>query len=79
MRARLFQGAREVPVRYPVSADWTGSPNVFIGPPEQAFPGAVAAYDPVSGQLRGLRPGRGQLAVIVNGVRQVADFVVTPR
>ena len=79
VRARLFQGAREVPVRYPVSADWTGSPNVFIGPPEQAFPGAVAAYDPVSGQLRGLRPGRGQLAVIVNGVRQVADFVVTPR
>ncbi|MBK0868554.1 phosphodiester glycosidase family protein [Saccharopolyspora sp. HNM0986] len=77
--AELFQGDRAVPVRYPVSADWQGSPEVFIGPPEQAFPGAVAAFDPDSGRLTGLRPGRGALSVHVNGARQVAGFTVTRR
>ncbi|WP_211347149.1 hypothetical protein [Saccharothrix australiensis] len=30
--ASVTQGARQIPLRYPMSADWTGSPNVHIGP-----------------------------------------------
>ncbi|UNM10136.1 phosphodiester glycosidase family protein [Streptomyces formicae] len=69
-------GAREVPVGFPLSADWTGSPNVYIGDPDRARPWHVAAYDPATGRLTGLRPGTGTLAVTVNGAEAEARFTV---
>ncbi|WP_174531196.1 hypothetical protein, partial [Micromonospora maritima] len=63
-------GGREVPVAAPVSADWSGSPNLHIGGAAGVRPWHVARFDPATGQLTALRPGaRVLLAVTVNGVR----------
>ncbi|MET8178123.1 phosphodiester glycosidase family protein [Streptomyces sp. NPDC005336] len=83
--ATVIQGegaaARRVPVGFPVSADWTGSPNLYIGDPAQAGhrPRYMAAFDPVSGKLTALRPGTATLAVTVNGASTQARFTVTAR
>lgn len=69
-RATVTQGARRVPVAFPLSADWTGSPNLYIGAPEDARHRHAAAFDPVSGRLTALRPGTVTLAVTVGGVTQ---------
>ncbi|MBA9006197.1 phosphodiester glycosidase family protein [Thermomonospora cellulosilytica] len=66
--ATLRQHGRELPLVYPMSADWSGSPNVHVGDPERARPWHVAAFDPATGRLTALRPGRILLAVTVNGV-----------
>ncbi|MCC9739240.1 phosphodiester glycosidase family protein [Streptomyces sp. MNU89] len=71
--------ARQVPVGFPVSADWTGSPNLRIGSPEGARPWHAAAYDPVTGTLTALRPATVVLAVTVNGVTERRDVrIVAP-
>ncbi|MCZ7456518.1 phosphodiester glycosidase family protein [Streptomyces sp. WMMC940] len=67
---------REVPVRFPMSADWSGSPNVYVGDPDRARPWHIAAYDPETGLLTGLRPGAGVLAVTVNGTRAESRVAV---
>jgi len=64
VRASVRQGTRDVPVSYPVSADW----QVGRG---------VVAFDPASGVLTALRPGVARLSVLVNGVSQT--LVVTVR
>ncbi|MFB9686931.1 phosphodiester glycosidase family protein [Amycolatopsis plumensis] len=64
VRASVRQGTREVPVAYPVSADW----QVGRG---------VVSFDPASGVLTALRPGVARLSVQVNGV--TAALVVTVR
>ncbi|WP_258342094.1 phosphodiester glycosidase family protein [Saccharopolyspora gregorii] len=76
--ATLLQEDRVVPVRYPVSADWSGR-SVHIGPAAEAGPGAVAAFDPGTGVLTGLRPGRAELSVMINGVKKSTVFAVTRR
>nr|WP_249124669.1 phosphodiester glycosidase family protein [Saccharopolyspora erythraea] len=76
--AQVSQGGRSVPVAYPVSADWIGSPSVHIGRPEEAGPQHVAAFDPTRSLLIGLRPGAGVLTVVVNGVNRTTRFMVTP-
>ncbi|WP_254076900.1 phosphodiester glycosidase family protein [Streptomyces pacificus] len=70
-------GAREVPARFPMSTDWSGSPNMQIGDPAGARPWHVAAYDPSTGRLSGLRPGTAVLAVTVNGTRAESRVTVT--
>ncbi|MGW8949563.1 phosphodiester glycosidase family protein [Streptomyces sp. NPDC055709] len=78
--ATVVQGegsaAREVPVGFPLSADWSGSPNVYVGDADRARPWHIAAYDPATGRLTGLRPGTGTLAVTVNGAEAEARFAV---
>lgn len=74
--AVVVQGGREVPVAYPVSADWDGSPELHVGDPAAAKPWHVAAFDPRTGQLVGLRPGRAALTVTVNGVTQHTELRV---
>ncbi|KDN22886.1 phosphodiester glycosidase family protein [Amycolatopsis rifamycinica] len=64
VRASVRQGTRDVPVAYPVSADWT----VTRG---------VVAFDPSTGVLAALRPGVARLSVTVNGVTR--SLVVTVR
>ncbi|MFI1469347.1 phosphodiester glycosidase family protein [Streptomyces wuyuanensis] len=69
-------GAREVPARFPMSTDWSGSPNVYVGDPDRARPWHIAAYDPSTGLLTGLRPGVAVLAVTVNGTRAESRLAV---
>ncbi|MBC9713795.1 phosphodiester glycosidase family protein [Streptomyces sp. TRM66268-LWL] len=74
--ATVTQGTRQVPVAFPVSADWTGSPNLYIGDPDDARQRHVAAYDPDTGRLTALRTGSVTLAVTVNGATQRADVLI---
>ncbi|MGW0893490.1 phosphodiester glycosidase family protein [Saccharopolyspora sp. NPDC002578] len=77
VEADVVQGHRVVPVRYPVSADWEGGRSVHVGRPDEAAPGSVAAFDPATGALTGLRPGRAELSVMINGVKKTTEFTVT--
>ena len=61
-------GDRRVPVAWPVSADWDGSPSLHIGNARDAPARAVATYDPATGELAGLREGQVLVEVTVNGV-----------
>ena len=70
VRASLTQGARVVPVSYPVSADWAGSWGTHIAGAWPPAPWDVASYDPATGVLTALRPGVARLSVTVNGVTQ---------
>ncbi|MEU9848240.1 phosphodiester glycosidase family protein [Streptomyces sp. NPDC047985] len=70
--ATVAQGSRQVPVGFPLSADWTGSPNVHIGRPADARHRHTAALDPTTGILTTLRPGTVTLAVTVNGTTRKA-------
>ncbi|MFC7216598.1 phosphodiester glycosidase family protein [Streptomyces polyrhachis] len=74
--ATVLQDARRVPVAWPLSADWTGTPNLWIGPARTAPAGSAAAYDPATGTLTGLRPGSGTLTVTVNGIPTAAQVTV---
>ncbi|WP_344681742.1 phosphodiester glycosidase family protein [Saccharopolyspora taberi] len=78
VRSELVQAGRVIPVGYPVSARWEGSPEVHIGPREDAGRDHVMNFDPTTGEVTGLRPGSGELAVIVNGVKRSTRVVVTP-
>ncbi|MFE7468726.1 phosphodiester glycosidase family protein [Streptomyces sp. NPDC057499] len=68
--ATVTQGTREVPVGFPLSADWTGSPNVLIGAANGPGRHRTAVLDPATGTLTALRPGTVTLAVTVNGTTE---------
>ncbi|MET9514484.1 phosphodiester glycosidase family protein [Streptomyces sp. NPDC002994] len=70
VEATVTQGTRRVPVGFPLSADWTGSPNLHIGPAKDARPRHAATFDPATGTLTALRQGTITLAVTVNGTTQ---------
>ncbi|NEA33165.1 metallophosphoesterase [Streptomyces sp. SID13031] len=71
--ATVVQENRRVPVSFPVSADWSGSSLLHLGPIRTAPFWAVASYDPATGTLTGLRPGTVQLGVTVNGTSKSAS------
>lgn len=75
--AAVAQGTRQVPVAWPVSADWSGTDRLHIGPPREADRSDIAAYDPATGEVTGLRPGTVTLTVMVNGVTQGDRVTVT--
>ncbi|MDT0344731.1 phosphodiester glycosidase family protein [Streptomyces sp. DSM 44938] len=70
-------GSREVPLASPVSVDWSGSAALHIGNPADAGRRDVAALDPVTGELTGLRPGEVTVKVTVSGERQRVTVRVT--
>ncbi|WP_260848773.1 phosphodiester glycosidase family protein [Streptomyces sp. SLBN-118] len=74
--ATVTQGVRRIPVAFPLSADWTGSPNLFIGAPEDARHRHVAVFDPRTGRVTGLRPGTVTLAVTAGGVTRRGEIRV---
>jgi hypothetical protein len=79
--ATVRQETRQVPVAFPVSARWSGSPNVHIGSIWGLRPWHIAWFDPETGRLTALRRGTVTLAVTVNGVTgqaQVALAVAAP-
>ncbi|MEK8142056.1 hypothetical protein NKH18_03805 [Streptomyces sp. M10(2022)] len=61
---------------FPLSADWTGSPNVHIGDPDDARHRHTAVLDPATGTLTALRPGTITLAVTVNGSTRRAEIEI---
>ncbi|MFI2781028.1 phosphodiester glycosidase family protein [Streptomyces sp. ALB3] len=65
--ASVTQGTRTVPAAFPLSVDWTGSPNLHIGDADDARRRHTATLDPSTGTLTALRPGALTLAVTVNG------------
>ncbi|MFG2001028.1 phosphodiester glycosidase family protein [Spirillospora sp. NPDC048911] len=73
----LRQNGRDIPLTYPMSAGWNGSPNLHIGTPKTARPRHVAAFDPATGRLKALRPGKLTITVTVNGVSRQATMTVT--
>ncbi|MFE4977386.1 metallophosphoesterase family protein [Kitasatospora sp. NPDC056651] len=68
-------GERTVPVAWPVTAQWGGT-GVHIGTAASAPRTAVAAYDPATATLTGLRPGSGTLSVTVGGVKAEQPLTV---
>ena len=68
---------RRVPVAAPVSADWSGSANLHVGPASGLRPWHAAWFDPATGRLTGLgSAGTVWLAVTVNGVTARATVVL---
>ncbi|MEW9550825.1 phosphodiester glycosidase family protein [Nonomuraea sp. NPDC050783] len=77
--AAVRQGTRTVPVAYPVSASWSGSPNLHVGTRGTAKPWHVAVLDPGTGTLTALRAGQVTVAVTVSGVTRQATVALTAR
>jgi hypothetical protein len=75
--ATLLQGTRAVPVTAPVSADWSGSANVHIGPWWELRPWHLAWLDTATGRLTALRPGAITISVTVSGVTASAQVTLT--
>ncbi|MEU4741627.1 metallophosphoesterase, partial [Actinosynnema sp. NPDC023658] len=75
--ATLTQGSRQVPVAYPVSMDWSASPDVHIGPASGLRPWHVAWLDPATGTLTALRPGHPTLTLTVNGTTRHTTLTTT--
>lgn len=79
--ATVHQGTgdtvREVPVGWPVSADWSGSRNLCVtGERSDHGQRCAATYDPVTGTLKALRAGTVTLEVAVNGARAQREVVL---
>jgi hypothetical protein len=74
--ATITQGGREVPVAYPVSADWSAGPNVYIGEARKAKGHHIAVFDPATGTLTARRAGEVLISVLVNGTRQEAKIQI---
>jgi hypothetical protein len=77
--ASLTQGTRQVPVAYPVSYDWTASPNVLVGDWRDWRPWDIARLDPRTGEITPLWPGTFTVAVTVNGVTQKSTIQIALR
>ncbi|MFD8591474.1 phosphodiester glycosidase family protein [Streptomyces sp. NPDC059637] len=71
------EGRRTVPVAFPLSADWSGSPNLHVGDVSGARPRHAAVFDPATGTLTALREGTVVLALTVNGTTRRAEVAVT--
>ena len=70
-------GGRVVPVAPPVTAQWSGSPDLHVGSVLGVRPGDRAWFDPVSGRLTALRKsGTVTLTVTVNGVKASATVAL---
>ncbi len=68
-------GTRVVPLRYPMSVDWGGSPNLAIGSGQAAIEaakaeGKTAILDPSDGSLTGLAPGAVEVSVTNDSMRK---------
>ncbi|WP_329790451.1 phosphodiester glycosidase family protein [Lentzea sp. DG1S-22] len=79
LAATVKQGARTVPVGYPMGAVWEGSRELHVGGRDGIRPWHVARLDPDTGVLTGIRPGQVTVSVRLNGVAAAADVRVGPR
>ncbi|MFD4671294.1 phosphodiester glycosidase family protein [Lentzea sp. NPDC058450] len=74
--ATVKQGARQIPVRYPIGAVWEGSRGLHVGDKAGLRPWHVAWLEPDKGVLTGIRPGQAKISVTVNGVTAGAEVRV---
>ncbi|MDH2425844.1 phosphodiester glycosidase family protein [Sphaerisporangium sp. TRM90804] len=72
VRASVTQHGRTLPLAYPMSADWSASPNVRVGDRAGLRAHHVAWFDAETGELHARRAGTVTLAVTVNGVTRRA-------
>ncbi|SER61373.1 3',5'-cyclic AMP phosphodiesterase CpdA [Lentzea xinjiangensis] len=77
--ATVKQGPRTLPVRYPMSVVWEGSPGLHVGEKSGIRPWHVAWLDPGTGGLTAIRPGQVKISATVNGVTSSADVRVSAR
>ncbi|MDG4822989.1 phosphodiester glycosidase family protein [Asanoa sp. WMMD1127] len=71
-------GGRVVPVAAPVTAQWSGSPDVHVGSLLGVRLTDRAWFDPATGRLTALRSsGTVTLAVTVNGVKATATIALS--
>ncbi|MEV0143376.1 MULTISPECIES: phosphodiester glycosidase family protein [unclassified Nonomuraea] len=77
--AEVTQGTRAVPASYPVSAAWSGSPNLHVGPARTAKPWHVAVLNPETGTLTARRAGQVTVAVTVSGVTRQATVAISAK
>ncbi|GAA1561419.1 phosphodiester glycosidase family protein [Kribbella hippodromi] len=71
-------GTRVVPLRYPMSVHWSGSPNLAIGSGPAVvlaarLTGKVAVLDPVTRKLTALRAGKITVSVTNDSMRPYTD------
>ncbi|MFE9244694.1 phosphodiester glycosidase family protein [Nocardiopsis sp. NPDC006938] len=76
--ATVDNDGTDVPVAYPVSADWSGSAGVHVGRADDAGEDHVAAFDPRTGWFTALAEGTVELDVTVNGVTEEVTVELTP-
>ncbi|HLT85163.1 MAG TPA: metallophosphoesterase, partial [Phototrophicaceae bacterium] len=62
---------------WPMSWAWSGSETVFVGDVADAPAGAVAAVDPRTGTVTGLRAGTGEVTLAVNDATETVSVEVT--
>ncbi|MFJ6018830.1 phosphodiester glycosidase family protein [Nocardiopsis alba] len=75
--ATVDNDGNAVPVAYPVSADWSGSDDVHIGPADEAGEEHAASFDPATGRFDALRAATVDLSVTVNGVTERVTIDLT--
>ncbi|ARQ71351.1 phosphodiester glycosidase family protein [Streptomyces marincola] len=75
--AVVTQDEREVPAASRVSTDWTGSRGLHVGAADEAGPRDIAAFDPATGELTGLRAGMVTLQVTVGDTQESTRLRVT--
>ena len=73
----LTQDGAELPLTYPMSADWSDSDGVYIGTQAPEENGYHAWFDPGTGRLTAVEAGTVTLTVTVNGVTRSVEVVVT--
>ncbi|TDE11507.1 phosphodiester glycosidase family protein [Jiangella asiatica] len=78
LTATVVQGARSVPVAYPVSSRWVPSAAVHVGPVDEAGVRHVASFDPATRELTALRPGVVTVEVSVGDRTEVVRVRLTP-
>lgn len=72
----VTQAGHRMTLGYPMAAHWLPSRTLHVGPPRNAPGSAVAAYNPRTGQLTGLRAGETTLTIRVNGVSASSALTV---
>ncbi|WP_328817101.1 phosphodiester glycosidase family protein [Nonomuraea cypriaca] len=74
--ATITQGARQVPVAYPIGVTWSGSRDLHVGDARSARGGDVAVFDPATGTLTARRPGTVTISATVGGVTREATITI---
>ncbi|WP_411719763.1 phosphodiester glycosidase family protein [Mycetocola sp.] len=72
----LQDEGREVPVQWPMSADWSGARVVIDGGREKEGPASVLRFNPATKQLTAVATGTAVLKLTVNGKKVSTEVTV---
>jgi hypothetical protein len=79
VKALLTQGEKTFPVGYPMTAAWSGSPNVSIGDESDRDHRYAAVFNPRTGTLTAWKPASIRLTITVNGTSVDATIRLSAR